>query len=91
MREDTDLTKAMEPILLLSGDEGVFELEAGEEPQTLSEQEYEAALANLPSAVYDVQQYWKDHPPEAPFTPHPQPAITKRRGVPRRRGGQTVH
>lgn len=92
MKDDVELMKVLEPILKLSGDEGVFETEPGEEPAALSEIEYEESLAKLATSVYDVQQYWRDHPPDAPFTPRPGPeGPSTARGIPRRRGGHTVH
>ena len=91
MRDDPRLMDILEPILVLSADEGVFEHEIGEEPAPLSESEYEAALGRLATAVYDVQQYWRDHPPHAPFAAVPREEAPKTRGIPRRRGGRSVH
>lgn len=90
MKEDRELMDLLAPILALAGDEGVFETEAAEETPSLSEAEYEDALNKLPAAVYDVQQYWRDHPPSAPFTAKaasPEDALA----VPRRRGGRWLH
>ncbi len=93
MKQDRELVELLAPILALAGDEGVFETEAAEDPAPLSEAEYEDALNKLPAAVYDVQQYWRDHPIAAPFAPKAPgaggdaPAPT----TPRRRGGRWLH
>jgi uncharacterized protein len=94
MKEDRELMELLAPILALAGDEGVFETEAAEDPAPLSEAEYEDALNKLPAAVYDVHQYWRDHPPSAPFVAKPpaDPA-TPAPSAPtaRRRGGRWLH
>ena len=90
MKEDRELMELLAPILALAGDEGVFETEAAEETQPLSEAEYEDALNKLPAAVYDVQQYWRDHPPSAPFTAKAA-AAEDSPTTPRRRGGRWLH
>jgi uncharacterized protein len=92
MKEDRELTDLLAPILALAGDEGVFETEEAEDPEPLSEVEYEDALNKLPTAVYDVHQYWRDHPPSAPFTPTaPAEPDAPRPAMPRRRGGRWLH
>ncbi|HET9484093.1 MAG TPA: YecA family protein [Xanthomonadales bacterium] len=92
MKEDRELMELLAPILALAGDEGVFESEAAEDPTPLSEAEYEDALNKLPAAVYDVHQYWRDHPPTAPFTPKaPRDPDAPAPPAPRRRGGRTLH
>lgn len=92
MKEDRELMELLAPILALAGDEGVFETEAAEDPTPLSEAEYEDALNKLPTAVYDVHQYWRDHPPSAPFTPKsPAEPDAPRPPLPRRRGGRWLH
>ena len=90
MKEDRELMDLLAPILALAGDEGVFETEAAEETPPLSEAEYEDALNKLPAAVYDVQQYWRDHPPSAPFAAKATPAEDAP-AAPRRRGGRWLH
>lgn len=91
MRDDRGLMQKLAPILALAADEGVYEYEPGEEPTPLSEAEYEDALNKLASSVYDVHQYWRDHPPSAPFTPKPPASDEKPPAVPRRRAGRSVH
>ena len=58
---DTQLTELLGPIMALAVEEGVFATDADFSP--LSEQEYDECLAQLPSAVNAVAQYWRELPP----------------------------
>ncbi|HZP65532.1 MAG TPA: YecA family protein [Rudaea sp.] len=86
---DSQLTELLGPIMALAVEEGVFTSDADFAP--LSEQEYDECLAQLPSAVAAVAQYWQEHPPTpeelAARVPSGEDAAMRRR----RRGGRWVH
>jgi uncharacterized protein len=97
MRLATDprLMDALNPIIALSMDEGLWEefRDPGQPP--LDRAEIQHCLRALPGAVLDLRQYWRDFPPEddegllrrlSGETPAADPAPT-----PRRRGGRRVH
>lgn len=84
---DSHLTELLGPIMALAVEEGVFATDADFAP--LSEQEYDECLAQLPSAVSAVANYWA----EAPLTPE-EIGAQGGRGTDdpkRKRGGRWVH
>ena len=90
LNDDPELTRAMAPVIELATDEGVYEDEQEHAPEPLSESEYDDALGRLPAAMYETQQYWRDHPPDVPFVARKRdPAAPPT--TPRRRGGSSVH
>jgi uncharacterized protein len=83
---DSDLMELLSPIIALAIDDGVFESDAEFAP--LGDDEYDECLAQIPSAVGAVAEYWRAHPlaaDERPVAPEDAAA------PPRRRGGRWVH
>jgi uncharacterized protein len=97
LQDDPSFLAIMRPIIALAADEGVFANDDDEDPTPLSEAEYEAALNDLPAAVLNIQQYWRDHQPdplaEPGPAPEPEPEAKSEPGttVPRHRAGRSVH
>lgn len=89
MREDARLLELLSPVIQLAADEGVFESPDGEALPPLSGSEYEAQLASLPQAVFDVQQYWREYPPGHP--PPPGAGQPARSTFVRKRAGRWLH
>ncbi len=85
MREDPRLFALMDPVVALAADDGLFGRERGGAMTPLSELEYDAALAALPNAIVELQQYWKDYPLGAEI---PEDA---KHQVPRMRAGRGLH
>ena len=88
LQDDPELEQALAPVIDLATDEGVYEDEQDHTPEPLSESEYDRALGRLPGAMYETQQYWRDHPPEVPFVAR---KVGTAPSPPRRRGGSSVH
>jgi len=86
---DSQLTELLGPIMALAVEEGVFTTDADFAP--LSEQEYDECLAQLPTAVATVANYWQEHPPTAEELAGRASAIENSPGLRRRRGGRWVH
>jgi uncharacterized protein len=87
LAHDSTLMELLGPIIALAIEDGVFESDADFAP--LSEDDYEECLAQIPSAVAAIAEYWREHPP----TGEEQHA-TDTSGQPlrpRRRGGHWVH
>ena len=83
---DSELMELLGPIIALAIDDGVFDSDANFAP--LNDDDYDECLAQIPTAVGAVADYWREHPlsldeqnapPEIGSTP------------PRRRGGRWVH
>lgn len=84
---DAQLMEMLSPIIALAIDDGVFESDGDFAP--LGEEDYDECLAQIPSAVGAVAEYWRAHPLE-------EGDFSRRREVgsampPRRRGGRWVH
>lgn len=84
---DSELMELLGPIIALAIDDGVFESDAQFPP--LGDEDYDECLAQIPSAVGAVADYWREHPLSSaeqagPLTEGPQTP-------PRRRGGRWVH
>ena len=93
MQNDAEFARLIAPIVSLAADEGIFASEDGEDPEPLSEAEYEVALNALPAAVLNIQNYWREREaaaqglielPEAPPAPTADPAAPMH-------GGRRVH
>jgi len=83
---DSDLMELLSPIIALAIDDGVFESDAEFAP--LGDEEYDECLAQIPSAVGAVAEYWRTHPLGADErTVAPEDGTSP----PRRRGGRWVH
>ncbi len=87
MQQDSELLELLNPVIALAADEDVFEAIEGESIEPLSDEDFETALNEVAGAVADVQQYWRNKPPE----------ISEglggpgRRPVLRKRGGHWLH
>lgn len=88
MQQDPELLELLNPVIALAAEEGVFEAIDGEAIPPLSDEDFENALNGVAGAVADVQQYWRNKPPEITegLDPHP---IAK--PVLRKRGGHWLH
>lgn len=86
---DSQLTELLGPIMALAVEEGVFATDADFAP--LSEQEYDECLAQLPSSVANVSNYWQEHPPTAGELEGRASAVENSPNLKRRRGGRWVH
>ena len=84
---DSELMELLGPIIALAIDDGVFEGDADFAP--LGDDDYEECLAQIPTAVSAVAEYWRDHPLSADERNAPSPQ--GERTPPRRRGGRWVH
>jgi uncharacterized protein len=84
---DSELMELLGPIIALAIDDGVFESDASFAP--LGDDDYDDCLAQIPSAVAAVAEYWRDHPPSADEETPQRSADTPK--PPRRRGGRWVH
>ena len=78
--QDSQLMELLGPIIALAIDDGVFESD---------EQEYDECLAQIPSAVGAIAEYWREHPPT--HEEQQQHASLEPQRRPRRRGGRWVH
>jgi uncharacterized protein len=84
---DSDLMELLGPIIALAIDDGVFESDAEFAP--LSDEDYDECLAQIPSAVSAVAEYWLEHPLSP--TELTAPASEGTGSPPRRRSGRWVH
>lgn len=84
---DTQLMELLAPIVALSIEDGVFEPDG--DYQQLSDEEYEACLADLPTVASAVADYWRARPPTA--EERLAYAATSSERPQRRRGGRTLH
>ncbi|MEP7043707.1 MAG: YecA family protein [Dokdonella sp.] len=84
---DSELMELLGPIIALAIDDGVFESDADFAP--LSDEDYDECLAQIPSAVGAVGDYWKEHPlsPAELAAPVTDGSLSP----PRRRSGRWVH
>lgn len=89
MQGDPQLLDLLSPLIAVAAHEGLFEVEADEELDELSDEEFEIALNSVAAAVADVQQYWRNQPagPEENFPPN-EPG---QRPLLRKRGGHWLH
>jgi len=84
--QDTQLMELLSPIIALAIDDGVFESDAEFAP--LGDEDYDDCLAQIPTAVSAVAEYWREHPPaDAEQRANEEGAPVP----PRRRGGRWVH
>lgn len=86
LRFDPRLMEIMAPVMALSFAEGLFEEFSDPRWPPLSDSEREACLQMIPSCVIDIQNYWRDQPPQLEPIP-----VSRSRRVPRKRGGRWVH
>jgi len=86
---DSQLTELLGPIMALAVEEGVFTTDADFAP--LSETEYDECLAQLPTAVAAVANYWQEHPPTDEELKGRASAVENSPNLRRRRGGRWVH
>jgi uncharacterized protein len=86
---DSQLTELLGPIMALAVEEGVFSTDADFAP--LSETEYDECLAQLPTAVGAVANYWQEHPPTESELAGRASAAEGPASLRRRRGGRWVH
>ncbi|HEY0231075.1 MAG TPA: YecA family protein [Dokdonella sp.] len=84
---DSELMELLGPIIALAIDDGVFESDADFAP--LSDEDYDECLAQIPTAVGAVADYWKEHPLSAAELA--VPATDGTLSPPRRRSGRWVH
>ncbi len=83
---DSELMALLGPVIALAIDEGVFEADG--EFAELSDAEYEECLANVPSTMAAVAEYWRVNPPTVDELKQRPGSISQ---PPRRRGGRWVH
>jgi uncharacterized protein len=88
MQQDPELLELLNPVIALAAEEGVFEPIDGETIAPLSDDEFENALNGVAGSVADVQQYWRNKPPEISegLDPH-----ATGKPVLRKRGGHWLH
>lgn len=84
---DSELMELLGPIIALAIDDGVFESDAEFAP--LGDDDYDECIAQIPTAVIAVADYWRDHPPRVDEQTPPTSVGASR--PPRRRGGRWVH
>ncbi|MDE1898242.1 MAG: YecA family protein [Xanthomonadaceae bacterium] len=88
LAEDPQLMEILSPLMALAVEDGVLTADAEFEP--LTDAEYEACVAELPTAISAVAQYWRVHPPLR-GEQGVGAAAAEFRAPPRRRGGRWVH
>ncbi len=88
MQQDPELMELLHPIIALAADEGVFETSEGETIEPLSDEDFEIALNAVAGAVADVQQYWRNKPPDLSEGLEPATGL---RPLLRKRGGHWLH
>jgi uncharacterized protein len=88
MQLDPELLELLNPVIALAAEEGIFESIDGEAIEPLTDDDFESALNGVAGAVADVQQYWRNKPPDVSegLDPHPL-----QRPVLRKRGGHWLH
>lgn len=89
LSQDSQLMEMLGPVMALAVDEGVLQADA--EFERLSEQEYDECLAQIPTVVSHVAQYWRVHPATEREKAGGGAASSEFREPPRRRGGRWVH
>jgi uncharacterized protein len=90
MRDDARLMNLLDPVVQLATDEGVFDAADGEDVVPLSENEYDDALSHIASAIIDVQQYWRENPPDG-LSSDDDAAAANDLTSPRARSGRVLH
>ena len=89
LSQASQLMEMLGPVMALAVDEGVLQSEA--EFERLTEQEYDECLAQIPSVVSQVAQYWRVHPATDREKAGGGASSSEFRDPPRRRGGRWVH
>lgn len=88
MRRDPQLLDLLNPVIALAAEEGMLETDEGELIEPLSDDEFEDALNHVAGAVADVQQYWRNQPPQVE---EGLPNAPVARRLLRKRDGQWLH
>jgi len=88
MQQDPELLELLHPVITLAADEGVFETQEGEPIEPLTDEDFELALNGVAGAVADVQQYWRNNPPDPGEGLEPSTGV---RPLLRKRGGHWLH
>ncbi|WP_266168697.1 YecA family protein [Dyella subtropica] len=93
LADDSALMELLGPVMALAVDEGILSAEA--DFDKLSDEEYDECLAQVPSVLAAVGQYWHEHPvTEAEVEAMVQPSEengTESTPPPRHRSGHWVH
>jgi len=92
LADDPGLMELLGPVMALAVDEGI--LNADDEFEKLSEDEYDECLAQVPTVLGAVNQYWHDHPvSEAEIEAAVKSTEDKEKDAvpPRHRSGHWVH
>ena len=92
LADDPPLMEILGPVMALAVDEGILSAEA--EFEKLSDDEYDDCLAQLPSVLAAVGQYWYQHPPtqaELDALNHAKENEGNHVPPPRHRSGHWVH
>lgn len=88
---ESELMEVLAPIMALAVEEGVFAGDA--EFVSLSEEEYEECLAQIPIAVAATKKYWSNEPitEEEKKSLESATRESAHGPIPRRRGGRSLH
>jgi uncharacterized protein len=92
LADDPPLMEVLGPVMALAVDEGILSAEA--EFEKLSDDEYDECLAQLPTVLMAVNQYWAQHPAtqaELDALDHAGEAQSEQLPPPRQRSGHWVH
>ncbi|WP_049621351.1 YecA family protein [Frateuria defendens] len=94
LADDPPLMELLGPVMALAVDEGILASEA--EFEELSEEEYDDCLAQIPSVLAAVEQYWHEHPASEAeldaLAQRPQPQEEPQEpATPRQRSGHWLH
>jgi len=92
LADDPSLMEMLGPVMALAVDEGILNADA--EFEKLSDEEYDECLAQVPTVLGAVIQYWNEHPvTEAEIEAAVRPTEDKEPNVPppRQRSGHWVH
>ena len=92
LAEDPALMELLGPVMALAVDEGVLSAEA--DFDKLSDDEYDECLAQVPSVLAAVNNYWLQHPAteaELDALAAEPPSSQEESGPPRQRSGHWVH
>lgn len=91
LADDPSLMEMLGPVMALAVDEGILNADA--EFEKLSDEEYDECLAQVPTVLGAVNQYWNEHPvTEAEIEAATRPAENEAHSAPpRQRSGHWVH
>jgi uncharacterized protein len=92
LSDDPQLMGLLGPVMALAVDEGILSAEADFE--SLSDEEYDECLAQVPAVLGAVSQYWHEHPvtkAEVDAAAHAGPTSDNDQPPPRHRSGHWVH